>query len=221
MTVYQPSCCHWKKAPAELFVLKWVYYSVLAELFALRESASQAVCAEMCVLQCTSQDVFTERKHQPSCLHWNEFTTVFQPSCFHWNKAPAELRAVCTEMTLRQWTSRAVCTERKRQLSCFHWDEFTTVNQPSCLHWKKAPAELFALRWLYYSEPAELFALKERVSWAVFTEMSFLQWTSQAVCTDRKRQPSCLLWDEFRTVYQPSCLHWKKAPAELFALRWV
>ncbi len=77
-------------------------------------------------------------------------------------------------MSLLQWISRAVCTERKHQPSCFalrwvyysdptelfalkesasravlHWDEFTTVNQPSCLHWEKAPAELFALRWVY------------------------------------------------------------------------
>jgi len=78
-------------------------------------------------------------------------------------------------MSLLQWTSRAVCIEWKRQPSCLHWYEFTTVNQPSCLHWKKAPAELFALRWVYYSEPAELFALRESASRAVCSEMSLEQ----------------------------------------------
>jgi hypothetical protein len=93
--VYQPSCLHWKdKAPAELFVLTWVYCSVPAELFALKGySTSRAVCAEMSLLQCTSRAVCTERiKHQPSCLCWNEFTAVYQPSCLHWkDKAPAVL----------------------------------------------------------------------------------------------------------------------------------
>ena len=140
-------------------------------------------------------------------------------------------RAVCARVSLLQYTSRAVCTERKRQLSYLRWDEFATVYQPSCFHWKKAPDELFALirvyysvlaelfalkesaklfvlRWVYYSVPAELFALKESTSRAVCAEMSLLQCTSWAVCTERKPQPSCLRWDEFIKVHQPSCLHW-------------
>ncbi len=91
-------------------------------------------------------------------------------------------------MGLLQCTSRAVCTEReKHQPSCLHWDEFSKVYQPSCLHWKgKTPAELFLLRWVYYSVPAGLYALKgESTSWAV------------------------LCWDELTTVYPPSCLHCK------------
>jgi phosphopantetheinyl transferase (holo-ACP synthase) len=151
--------------------------------------------------------------------------------------------AVCTDMSLLQWTSRAVCTERKRQPSCLRWDEFTTVYQPSCFHWKKAPAELFALKKVKYSITSKLFERKGSNSWAFCPEMSLLsvsarmyslkesarravcarvsllQYTSRAVCTERKRQLSYLRWDEFATVYQPSCFHWKNAPAELFALK--
>jgi hypothetical protein len=89
-SMYQLSCCtvNWKKAPAKLlierrhqpsclrravcterrkhqpscFVLRWAYYSVRAELFAMKESPSWAVCAVMGLLQCTSRAVRTEGK---------------------------------------------------------------------------------------------------------------------------------------------------------------
>ena len=56
------------KVPAELFGPRWVYYSVLAEPYSLKESTSWAVCAEMILLLRTSRPVFTEGKPQPSCL---------------------------------------------------------------------------------------------------------------------------------------------------------
>jgi len=135
--------------------------------FALKESASRAVCAEMSLLQCTSQAVCTERKHQPSCLRWDEFTTVYQPSYLHWKKAPAELFA-----------------REQHQPNCLHWEMFTTVYQPSCLRCKKTPAEMFCavlLRWVYYNVPSGLLALKEKVLSSCLHNDEFTN-VSQPIC---------------------------------------
>ncbi len=164
-----------------------------------------SVRTDMSLLQWTSRAVCTERKRQPSCLRSDDVYYSVPAQLFSLKESAS--RAVCTEMSLLQCTSRAVCTDRKRQPSCLCWDEFTTVYQPSCFYWKKAPAWLFVLNWVYYSVLAELFALKESASRAVCTEMCLLQCTSQAVFTERKCQPSCLQWNEFTTVYHPSCFH--------------
>ncbi len=78
---------------------------------------------------CTEMSLLT--LYQPSCLHWDEFTNTLPPELF----------------ARKESTIKAVYA--------LSWDEFTTVCLPSCLHWKdKAPAELFPLRWVYYSVPA-------------------------------------------------------------------
>jgi hypothetical protein len=99
------------------------------------------------------------------------------------------------------------CLHRKKdQPSCLRWDEFTTVYQPSCLHWKEAPAELSVLRWVYYSVSAKLFALRW-VYYRVPAELFALrQCTSQAVCTERKHQQSCLHWKKGKLLIASSYL---------------
>ncbi len=101
------SCLHRKKEPAELLKPRWVHYTALDVLFALKgKSASLAVCTQMSLL------------------------TLYQPSCLHKKKAPSKLFMHYAEMSLLQCACRAVCTERiKHQPSCFRCEEFTTVYQ--------------------------------------------------------------------------------------------
>jgi hypothetical protein len=47
-----------------------------------------------------------------------------------------------------------------------------------------------------------------------------IQCDSRAVWMERKHQQICLCYYEFTTVYQPSCLRWKKVAAKLLMLRW-
>jgi len=155
-------------------------------------------------------------------------------------------------MSLLLCTSRAISTERmKHQLSCLHWnkfttvyqtrclhwkekrqpssllwDEFTTVYQPSCLYWKeRAKAQPFALLCVYNSVPAELFALKGySTSRAICIAMSLQQCTSRAVCTERIKHKLSSLYEDrdYNSVPAVCRLHWKdKAAAKLFALKQV
>jgi hypothetical protein len=59
-----------------------------------------------------------------------------------------------------------------------------------CLKGKEATAVCPEMSLLRVS--AKLFPLKERARRAVGAQMSLLKYTSRAVCTERKRQPSCL-----------------------------
>jgi len=220
LLVSQLSCLHSKKAPAKLFALRWVYYRVPAKLFALKENTSPAVCAEVSLLGCLGQAICTGKKHQPGSLRWDEFTAVYQLLfALKGNKTPSI--AVCAEKSLQQCTSQPVSIERNHQPSCLRYGEFTCVPQPSCLHCKKAPARLFVLRWFYCSVPAELFAVKRKktTSWAVRAEMSYYSVPAELFeLKEESTSQAVFCWDEPTKVHQPSCLHWKKAPAEPFAL---
>jgi hypothetical protein len=160
--------------PTELFELRWVYYHLPVKQVALKETP------------------------QPSCLPWDNLTTLYQPGCLHLadNLKPSWLcsRDMFTTVyqpscvALKENVSWAVCAV----MSLLH-----CVPDELCTQKRNNPPGLFAPRYVYYSVPAKRLHWKKSVSCVVCARVSF------------------------PTVYQPSCLTERNEPAELFALRWV
>ena len=106
--------CSWVRVCTEMKLLQFRSQDV----FALAGSSQLiVVCSKMSLILSSSPAFFTERKLQPSCLSWNDLTTVYQPSCL--NRKETTSQAVCYELTtmyqlslfaLKESPSWAVCT---------------------------------------------------------------------------------------------------------------